>query len=202
MSKLFIEDTSLVAIGDAIRAKTGKSAKLTPAQMASEIGSITTGGGGGSSSGLPTPPEGGWTYATSPWSSKFNTTTTYTRDYWNFDVTGCNEITITLVYLPNSNSNYSYANNVIYNKHYGFEIGWGDNVVSGNAEAPFVKIDSNAKQSNASAEEYLVTQGTTKVTKTFTFNVADYTRFSMIFCVASAKYSSACALYVSDIKYN
>lgn len=51
MSKLFIEDTSLVAIGDAIRAKTGKSNKMTPAQMATEIGSITTGGGGGSTSG-------------------------------------------------------------------------------------------------------------------------------------------------------
>lgn len=202
MSKLFIEDTSLVAIGDAIRAKTGKSDKLTPAQMATEISSITTGGGSTGGSSLPTPPEGGWTYATSPWSSKFNSTTTYTRDYWNFDVTDCNEITVTWTYLPNSTSGSGYANTVIVLKHYGFEIGWGDNVVSGNAEAPFVKIDSNAKQSNASSDEYWVTQGTIKKTGSFTVNVADYTRFSIVVCVASASYSSACAIYVSDIKYN
>lgn len=37
----------LSAIGDAIRAKTGKSEKLTLDAMVTEIGSITTGGGGG-----------------------------------------------------------------------------------------------------------------------------------------------------------
>lgn len=47
MSKVFIEETSLSAIGDAIRAKTGKSDLLSPAQMVTAIGSITGGGSGG-----------------------------------------------------------------------------------------------------------------------------------------------------------
>ena len=44
--KLFINESSLTAIANAIRAKSGKSAKLSPAQMATEIAAIETGGGG------------------------------------------------------------------------------------------------------------------------------------------------------------
>ena len=46
MSKVFIEETTLTAIGDAIREKTGKTDLIAPLSMATEIGSITTGGGG------------------------------------------------------------------------------------------------------------------------------------------------------------
>jgi hypothetical protein len=45
MAKVFIEETTLSAIGDAIRSKTGKTALIDPAQMHTEIASITTGGG-------------------------------------------------------------------------------------------------------------------------------------------------------------
>lgn len=47
-----VEESSLVAIADAIRAKTGESASLTLAEMATEIAGIETGGGssGGTSS--------------------------------------------------------------------------------------------------------------------------------------------------------
>jgi hypothetical protein len=48
MAKVFIEETSLTAIGDAIRAKTGDNALMSPAEMAEAIEGITTGGGGGS----------------------------------------------------------------------------------------------------------------------------------------------------------
>lgn len=47
MSKVFIEETTLTAIGDAIREKTGKAELIAPLSMATEISSITTGGGGG-----------------------------------------------------------------------------------------------------------------------------------------------------------
>lgn len=47
MSKLFINDTSLTAIGDAIREKTGKEDLLTLEQMPQEIRGIESGGGGG-----------------------------------------------------------------------------------------------------------------------------------------------------------
>ena len=47
MAKLFIEDTTLSAIGDAIRSKTGSSDLIAPLDMPTAIGSITTGGGGG-----------------------------------------------------------------------------------------------------------------------------------------------------------
>lgn len=46
MAKVFIEETTLSSIGDAIRAKTGGSALIAPLDMADEISGITTGGGG------------------------------------------------------------------------------------------------------------------------------------------------------------
>ena len=47
MSKVFIEESSLTAIGDAVRAKTGSSDLLVvPDGMVSAISSIETGGGG------------------------------------------------------------------------------------------------------------------------------------------------------------
>lgn len=46
MSKVFIEETTLTAIGDAIREKTGKTDLIDPANMGTEIASIETGGGG------------------------------------------------------------------------------------------------------------------------------------------------------------
>lgn len=47
MSKVFIEETSLTAIGDAIREKTGGSDKMSPAQMVTAIEGIETGGSSG-----------------------------------------------------------------------------------------------------------------------------------------------------------
>lgn len=44
MSKVFIEETSLTAIGDAIREKTGGTELLSPAQMVTAIQGITGGG--------------------------------------------------------------------------------------------------------------------------------------------------------------
>lgn len=40
MSKVFIEESTLTAIGDSIRAKTGKSDPIGPLDMPAEIGSI------------------------------------------------------------------------------------------------------------------------------------------------------------------
>lgn len=45
MAKVFIEESNLTAIGDAIRAKTGKSELLNPVVMPTEIEAIQTGGG-------------------------------------------------------------------------------------------------------------------------------------------------------------
>ena len=47
MAKVFIEETTLTAIGDAIRGKTGKTALIDPANMSTEIAGIEAGGGGG-----------------------------------------------------------------------------------------------------------------------------------------------------------
>lgn len=47
MAKYFVEDTSLTAIADAIRGKTGGADPLTLDQMPAEIASIQAGGGGG-----------------------------------------------------------------------------------------------------------------------------------------------------------
>lgn len=47
MAKVFIQESTLTAIGDAIRNKTGKTALINPTNMPTEIASIS--GGGGSS---------------------------------------------------------------------------------------------------------------------------------------------------------
>lgn len=44
MSKVYLEDSTLTGIANAIRAKTGGSGTITPANMATEIGSIPGGG--------------------------------------------------------------------------------------------------------------------------------------------------------------
>ena len=44
MSKVYLEDSTLTSIANSIRAKTGESGTITPANMASEINDITTGG--------------------------------------------------------------------------------------------------------------------------------------------------------------
>lgn len=46
MSKVFIEETTLSSIGDAIREKTGKSELIAPGDMPTEIAGITTSSGG------------------------------------------------------------------------------------------------------------------------------------------------------------
>ena len=51
MANVFIQDSTMSAIGDAIRGKTGSTDKLLPADMAAAINGITTGGGGDSGDG-------------------------------------------------------------------------------------------------------------------------------------------------------
>jgi hypothetical protein len=46
MAKVFIEESSLTALGNAVREKTGGTDLLSPAEMVTAIGGITTGGGG------------------------------------------------------------------------------------------------------------------------------------------------------------
>ena len=43
MANVFIQDSTMSAIGDAIRAKTGGTNKILPANMATEIAAIETG---------------------------------------------------------------------------------------------------------------------------------------------------------------
>ena len=50
MSEYLIQDTTLSAIADAIRAKTGPAEQLTPEQMIAAITNIQSGGGGDDSS--------------------------------------------------------------------------------------------------------------------------------------------------------
>lgn len=51
MAKYTIEDTTLTAIGDAVRSKTGKTELIPVTSLAAEIESIETGGGGGGTGG-------------------------------------------------------------------------------------------------------------------------------------------------------
>lgn len=49
MANVYLQDSTLTAIGDAIRSKTGKSDKILPKDMPAEIEGISGGGGGGGS---------------------------------------------------------------------------------------------------------------------------------------------------------
>lgn len=53
MAKVFIEETTLTNIGNAIRDKEGSSALIPVTDMATRIAAIETGGGGGGDSGIP-----------------------------------------------------------------------------------------------------------------------------------------------------
>ena len=55
MATVYLKDTTLTSIGNAIREKTGETAKLLPSEMANAIASIS---GGGGSSGLILPENG------------------------------------------------------------------------------------------------------------------------------------------------
>ena len=46
MSKVFIEESTLSSIGDAIRSKTGEAGLIAPLDMATAISNLATGGGG------------------------------------------------------------------------------------------------------------------------------------------------------------
>lgn len=56
MATVYLKDTTLTSIGNAIREKTGETAKLLPSEMANAIANIQT--GGGSSGGLILPESG------------------------------------------------------------------------------------------------------------------------------------------------
>ena len=45
MSKVFIEESTLTSIGDAIRSKTGEAGLIAPLDMATALSNLTTGGG-------------------------------------------------------------------------------------------------------------------------------------------------------------
>lgn len=62
--KYVVEDTSLVAIANAIRAKTGKTANLTLADMPTAIASIETGGSSGGGFSFPTAEPGIYKHGT------------------------------------------------------------------------------------------------------------------------------------------
>lgn len=47
MAKCFIQDTTLTAIGDAIRTKTGRTDLMLPSAMPNAIAGIVSGGGSG-----------------------------------------------------------------------------------------------------------------------------------------------------------
>ena len=57
MGKVFIEETTLTAIGDAIREKTGGTNLITPGAMPAEIKGIVSGGGSGDCNGMHVPEE-------------------------------------------------------------------------------------------------------------------------------------------------
>jgi hypothetical protein len=101
MAKVFIEETSLTAIGDAIRAKTGDSALMSPAAMATAIEGITTGGGGGECN-LSHIPEEALTITG-------NCNNRFANNGWNWFLEQCGDKITTKNITDASNMFYSYT---------------------------------------------------------------------------------------------
>ena len=199
MSKYAIEDSTLIAIGDAIRSKTGTTNTMSPSEMATAIGTIEGGGSSGGGTGGSSrweSPEGGWTYGTSPWHGYYTTSTTAQYDYWNFDTTNCSKLTFTLVYLPNRNTSLKYYNYLNLYAAYGYLYEYGSN---DDAVVKYTQIDNNALAATKIGGFEGPKGG--KQILTYTLDVANYTVVSLQIEMSSYQSSSYCALYISDIQY-
>ena len=122
MSKVVINESTLTAIGDAIRAKTGKSDLLAPGAMPTEIESIEAGGGSG---GVELPPEAyvitgdasyrfaneGWDWFLQLMSDKL-TTKDITAAGYMFQDSSISEIPFVLNFNPN---NTKHSGNHMFN---------------------------------------------------------------------------------------
>jgi hypothetical protein len=81
MSKLFIEDSTLTAIGDAIREKTGKTDLIAPGSMPAEIKAIVSGGGDGDCNGLHLPDDAFLISGNANYMFQYNKWNWFVRDF-------------------------------------------------------------------------------------------------------------------------
>ena len=118
MAKVFIEETTLTAIGDAIREKTGKTDLIDPAKMSNEIESIEAGGGGAD---IPeeaykftgnltyTFAEGNWDWFIEQYGSKITTEDVTSLNY-TFNYSKVSEIPFTINVTKAKNFSSAFAN--------------------------------------------------------------------------------------------
>ena len=202
MSKLFIEDTTLTNIADAIRGKLSTSARMTPEQMATKIGEIQTGGGGATNGNYVSPP-GGWEYGTSPYQFRYlgNSGSSYGNStYWVFDTSKCNKIKLSWKFIPSANAANGYIAKIYYMKHLGYkgELPTTSIVTGGIDTTGFTKVDSNAKKDTTSTT---VVNSNAVKTGTLEYDVTDYTVFTLHLYGGTGGYQSSCFFYVTDIEY-
>lgn len=175
-----------------------------PRDMAAAIISIPEGGGSGSSSALPTPPEGGWVWSNSPWRCAFrnvisSTVQSLNRDYWVFDVSECDELTITVTTpkAASSSTTSSIYGVAVYGKNYELTSAGA----SGDAQYTITQVDATTKEDS----RVTVASGSNTNVRTYTgtFNVKDYTVFALRLYPAYGSSSAPdhIACYVSNLSY-
>lgn len=154
----------------------------------------------------PMPPDGGWNFTNSPWSASWYNQYSYddNKQYWTFDVNNVNTITITVQYIAFS-GNTSY-NATIYTKgFYGYSAeltSMGDSSSNMDFNYTLTEVDSSVKTD--SSKTTLFTRYYKNQSTTVTFDVADYTSFTLILQADgySNSYRAYTSIYVSDIQYS
>lgn len=161
--------------------------------------------GSGSSSALPTPPEGGWVWSNSPWRCAFrnvisSTVQSLNRDYWVFDVSECDELTITVTTpkAASSSTTSSIYGIAVYGKNYELTSAGA----SGDAQYTITQVDATTKEDS----RVTVASGSNTNVRTYTgtFNVKDYTVFALRLYPAYGSSSAPdhIACYVSNLSYS
>lgn len=160
--------------------------------------------GSGSSSALPTPPEGGWVWSNSPWRCAFrnvisSTVQSLNRDYWVFDVSECDELTITVTTpkAASSSTTSSIYGVAVYGKSYELTSAGA----SGDAQYTITQVDATTKEDS----RVTVASGSATNVRTYTgtFDVSDYTVFAIRLYPAYGSSSAPdhIACYVSNLSY-
>lgn len=117
MSKVFIEESTLTAIGDAIRSKDGSTALIAPLDMAAAITNLPTGGGGDlpeealliTGTGQYRFANGNWDWFINTYGNRVTTKDITSADHMFFEMVSVEEIPFTLNFAADRNIIMSQA---------------------------------------------------------------------------------------------
>lgn len=155
MSKVFIEEETLIGIGNAIREKNGTTDLIATTDMASAISNLPTGGGA--------------TYPDLWYNTGYGNSTRYF--YSEFDVSNASKLIFDYEIRNSTTSSTSSYSKWVLTAGKGYKVGANSNTYSPGCELK--AFDSNPIQ------ETLFTKATTVSTTTIEIDVQDFSTLSL-----------------------